>query len=148
MLKVWGESFARSNAYFFPQTGRRLTPLRIWEYQASTWWVLCQPRSLPSLNDLTFKCSCKDRDLQSFIFPSSWDIAMSSVCPSHPPREDNAARNLNSVICFIKGPKNSGKSTFARTLINKLTNRWARQVIPKAVRALTPHHSGIRKLLS
>lgn len=70
----------------------------------------------------TSKCSHQDRDIQPFTLPKSWGLSLSSVLPS-PSEEQNEADHLRPVICFIKGPKNVGKSTFARTMINRLSSR-------------------------
>ncbi|KAF7356575.1 Polynucleotide 5'-hydroxyl-kinase GRC3 [Mycena venus] len=54
------------------------------------------------------------KDIQPFILPPSWEIALSSL-------SDSA-----SGIFLIKGHKKSGKSTFARTLLNRLLCRYRR----------------------
>ncbi|KAJ7765438.1 hypothetical protein DFH07DRAFT_810597 [Mycena maculata] len=52
------------------------------------------------------------KDIQPFILPPSWKVALNSVSDS-----------ANGVF-FIKGHKKSGKSTFARTLLNRLLCRY------------------------
>ncbi|KAJ7760595.1 hypothetical protein B0H16DRAFT_1884763 [Mycena metata] len=52
------------------------------------------------------------KDIQSFILPASWAVALDSVSDS-----------ANGVY-LIKGHKKSGKSTFARTLLNRLLCRY------------------------
>ncbi|KAK6992172.1 fungal-specific transcription factor domain-containing protein [Favolaschia claudopus] len=54
------------------------------------------------------------RDVQPFILPSSWETAFNSLSPS------------DTGVYLVKGHKNSGKSTFARTLLNRLLCRYRR----------------------
>jgi len=54
----------------------------------------------------------QSKELHAFMIPASWETAL-----------NNAARPGETSICgtyIVKGPKNSGKSTFARTLMNRL----------------------------
>jgi len=55
---------------------------------------------------------------QPFYVPPSWEDAMSSVVSST--SNDQNSIVLKPPVVIIKGPKNSGKSTFARTLLNRL----------------------------
>lgn len=49
------------------------------------------------------------KEVHPFTMPASWEIALNDTV-----RPDKTG-------CYIvKGPKNSGKSTFARTLVNRL----------------------------
>ncbi|KAG6837057.1 hypothetical protein H0H93_015628 [Arthromyces matolae] len=57
--------------------------------------------------------SSQTKDVQAFELPMSWRRALSS----------QSTQNDTS-IHFIKGPKKSGKSTFARTLVNSLLTRY------------------------
>ena len=51
--------------------------------------------------------------MHPFVVPSSWEIALNDIaCP-----EDTRSY-------IVKGPKNSGKSTFARTLVNRLLESY------------------------
>ncbi|KAK7025270.1 polynucleotide 5'-hydroxyl-kinase GRC3, partial [Favolaschia claudopus] len=54
------------------------------------------------------------RDVQPFILPSSWETAFNSLSSS------------DTGVYLVKGHKNSGKSTFARTLLNRLLCRYRR----------------------
>ncbi|KAJ6518830.1 hypothetical protein C8R45DRAFT_6650 [Mycena sanguinolenta] len=54
------------------------------------------------------------KDIQAFILPSSWETALNSI-------SDTA-----SGIYLIKGHKKSGKSSFARTLLNRLLCRYSK----------------------
>lgn len=63
----------------------------------------------------------QSRDIQPFCLPHTWETAMSSSAPSS--RGDSAASLAVPTASLVKGPKNSGKSTFARTLLNRLLTR-------------------------
>ncbi|KAJ7890501.1 hypothetical protein B0H14DRAFT_1106969 [Mycena olivaceomarginata] len=52
------------------------------------------------------------KDIQPFILPPSWEIALKSISDS------------TSGIYLVKGHKKSGKSSFARTLLNRLLCRY------------------------
>ncbi|KAI0313414.1 hypothetical protein OF83DRAFT_1268857 [Amylostereum chailletii] len=60
------------------------------------------------------------RDIQPFHLPPSWSAALDAV--SAPP-PDSAQ---DPPVYLVKGPKNAGKSTFARTLLNRLVARYRR----------------------
>lgn len=64
--------------------------------------------------------SQSSRDAQVFCVPDSWDAALSAVL-SHA-----KAGDMKPPVCLVKGPKNAGKSTFARTLLNRLVTKYAR----------------------
>ncbi|KAF5371487.1 hypothetical protein D9615_009646 [Tricholomella constricta] len=53
------------------------------------------------------------KDTQAFDVPSSWKRALSSTSP-----------DTSAAVHFVKGPKKSGKSTFARALVNSLLSRY------------------------
>jgi hypothetical protein len=46
-------------------------------------------------------------------------MALSSIVPD----DQNQVPDFRSIVYLVKGPKNSGKSTFARTLANRLSTR-------------------------
>ena len=49
------------------------------------------------------------KELRPFLIPTSWEVAL-----------NDAVRPDETGSYIVKGPKNSGKSTFARTLVNRL----------------------------
>jgi len=49
------------------------------------------------------------REVHPFMIPASWEVAL-----------NDTARRDETGSYIVKGPKNSGKSTFARTLVNRL----------------------------
>ncbi|THH10562.1 hypothetical protein EW146_g8330 [Bondarzewia mesenterica] len=55
------------------------------------------------------------RDMQPFYLPPTWETALSAVF---------TASSSKPTVSFVQGPKNSGKSTFARTLLGRLTMRY------------------------
>ena len=62
------------------------------------------------------------RDVHPFEISTSWNRALSSISPESS-KEDDLPR-LAAPICIIKGPRKTGKSTFARTLLNRLVTRY------------------------
>ncbi|KAF9457216.1 hypothetical protein BDZ94DRAFT_1176032 [Collybia nuda] len=58
------------------------------------------------------------RDVQVFSLPVSWDLALPP-----PPTEPS---DTPVGVHLVKGPKRSGKSTFARTLVNTLLTQYQR----------------------
>ncbi|KAJ7180694.1 hypothetical protein C8R46DRAFT_590796 [Mycena filopes] len=52
------------------------------------------------------------KDIQSFVLSASWEVALNSVADSP------------GGVYLVKGHKKSGKSTFARTLLNRLLDRY------------------------
>ena len=60
-------------------------------------------------------------DTYSFVLPLSWSSVISSVLPE----PDNEVVDLSRQVFIVKGAKKSGKSTFARTLLNNLTTRYS-----------------------
>ncbi|KAF8630247.1 hypothetical protein AX15_003024 [Amanita polypyramis BW_CC] len=57
----------------------------------------------------------QERHYESYIFPKSWMSALENISPPSA-----------GGIYFVKGPKKSGKSTFARTLLNRLLMQFER----------------------
>lgn len=64
--------------------------------------------------------SHQSRDIQPFSLPHTWESAMSSSAPTL--RSDSVSLAVPTTS-LVKGPKNSGKSTFARTLLNRFLTR-------------------------
>lgn len=61
------------------------------------------------------------RDVLPFVLPESWTIALNAA-ETPPPSEDPIPLS----VYVVKGPKKSGKSTFARTLLNRLLAKFQR----------------------
>ncbi|KAG2338562.1 hypothetical protein BDR05DRAFT_969131 [Suillus weaverae] len=61
------------------------------------------------------------RDMLPFVLPESWSTAL-SVAEMSP----SSADPIPLSVYVVKGPKKSGKSTFARTLLNRLLARFQR----------------------
>lgn len=59
--------------------------------------------------------------LYPYHLPDSWDAALSSAVPS---RDSSEEVDYSRKVFFVKGAKKSGKSTFARTLLNRLTTKY------------------------
>ncbi|KAH7888207.1 hypothetical protein F5I97DRAFT_964674 [Phlebopus sp. FC_14] len=60
------------------------------------------------------------KGISPFILSPSWRAALASI---------DAPRDVDvdiAPICVVRGPKKSGKSTFARTLVNRLLSRYCR----------------------
>ncbi|KDQ65165.1 hypothetical protein JAAARDRAFT_202382 [Jaapia argillacea MUCL 33604] len=64
------------------------------------------------------------RDTHPFLLPSTWDLEISSLLSRL--MADDGAKVMNPVVCLVKGPKNSGKSGFARLLLNQLLSKYKR----------------------
>ncbi|KZO93789.1 hypothetical protein CALVIDRAFT_518471 [Calocera viscosa TUFC12733] len=62
-------------------------------------------------------------NLQAFSLPTSWARATNDFVPNE---KDPLEEKLGSRIALVRGMKNSGKSTFARALLNQLTTRYER----------------------
>jgi polynucleotide 5'-hydroxyl-kinase GRC3/NOL9 len=73
------------------------------------------------------------RDVLPFVLPESWSIALSAA--EAPP---SSADPIPLSVYVVKGPKKSGKSTFARTLLNRLLAKyvWSSTLINTADGAL------------
>ena len=69
-----------------------------------------------------FQVSQVGRGMHAFELPSSWEAAF-SVSPFL--SADEATGFPKSHVLLVKGQKNSGKSTFARMLVNRLSSRYA-----------------------
>ncbi|KAF8590302.1 hypothetical protein K439DRAFT_1330498 [Ramaria rubella] len=66
--------------------------------------------------------------IQPFFLPESWSRALDAVAPLLPPSEDAIhSLTIKPFVGLVRGPKKCGKSTFARTLLNRLISRY-RQV--------------------
>ncbi|KAI0059362.1 hypothetical protein BV25DRAFT_1860655 [Artomyces pyxidatus] len=63
------------------------------------------------------------RDARAFYMPRSWETVLSSSLQTHPVAEHVSTKPM---ISLVRGPKNSGKSTLARTLLNRLSIRYRR----------------------
>lgn len=61
------------------------------------------------------------RDVLPFVLPGSWSIALSAA-ETLPSSSDPVPLS----VYVVKGPKKSGKSTFARTLLNRLLAKFQR----------------------
>ncbi|KAG9309858.1 hypothetical protein JVU11DRAFT_10238 [Chiua virens] len=60
------------------------------------------------------------KDIYPYVFPSSWETACSLI------DEQLDSEMTAAPVCLVKGPRKSGKSTLARTLVNRLLNRYRR----------------------
>ncbi|KAH9916798.1 uncharacterized protein B0H18DRAFT_1124020 [Fomitopsis serialis] len=62
-------------------------------------------------------------DTSPFIMPPSWDATISSMVDHNAnPQEMNYPRS----VYLVKGPRNTGKSTFGKVLLNALLTRYRR----------------------
>ncbi|KAG8931236.1 Polynucleotide 5'-hydroxyl-kinase grc3, partial [Tulasnella sp. 418] len=55
-----------------------------------------------------------------FIMPDSWSSVLEEIATS----TDSAAPSQQHIVAIVKGAKRSGKSTFARTLLNRLLSKY------------------------
>ena len=62
------------------------------------------------------------RRIQPFILPPSWAIGLEAVDP--PKTRKDEASLLKATVVVVKGAKRSGKSTLARTVLNRLATRF------------------------
>ncbi|OBZ66554.1 Polynucleotide 5'-hydroxyl-kinase GRC3 [Grifola frondosa] len=62
-------------------------------------------------------------DVSPMIIPPSWDSAMSAILQVVSEHQDF---NYPRRVYLVRGSRNSGKSTFARTLLNRLISRYRR----------------------
>ncbi len=60
--------------------------------------------------------------MSPLVVPPSWDAAIGSVMP--PPGVDEYTLLGQGATYLVRGPKNAGKSTFARLLFNRLLSRY------------------------
>ncbi|RPD52858.1 hypothetical protein L226DRAFT_473738 [Lentinus tigrinus ALCF2SS1-7] len=63
-------------------------------------------------------------DVSPLVVLPSWDAAIGSAVP--PPSVDENELVGRAATYLVKGPKNAGKSTFARLLLNRLLSRFKR----------------------
>ncbi|KAH8100156.1 hypothetical protein BXZ70DRAFT_940620 [Cristinia sonorae] len=56
-----------------------------------------------------------------FVLPDSWKVGLSSAIPESIPETDYSRK-----VFFVKGAKKTGKSTFSRTLLNRLSTKYRR----------------------
>ncbi|EGO04216.1 hypothetical protein SERLA73DRAFT_118483 [Serpula lacrymans var. lacrymans S7.3] len=88
-------------------------------FQPSRWHASSSTSlDLPGVHILTHAF----KDVHPFVVPASWEMALGSVCPDPTKSLDIASET--PVVCIVKGPKKSGKSTFARTLLNRLLSTF------------------------
>lgn len=74
--------------------------------------------SLVTFNQrISKKVNHSTKDIHPFTLPNSWEAALASV-DKQPDSEMSSAP-----VYLVKGPKKSGKSTLARTLVNRLLSR-------------------------
>lgn len=81
--------------------------------------TVCVSQSLyaHSNQSISRKVTHSTKDVHPFILPSSWEAALASI-------EEQPVSGISTPpICLVKGPKKSGKSTLARTLVNRLLSR-------------------------
>ncbi|KAI6040649.1 hypothetical protein EDC04DRAFT_2674743 [Pisolithus marmoratus] len=62
------------------------------------------------------------KDVLPFTLPPSWETGLLCMDPASNSETDTTV----IPVCVVKGPKKSGKSTFSRTLLNRLLNRYRR----------------------
>ncbi|KAG1895242.1 uncharacterized protein F5891DRAFT_1059852 [Suillus fuscotomentosus] len=86
-------------------------------FEPSRWQRSSAEVIRPGVNLMTHS----DRDVLPFVLPESWSIALSAA--ETPP---SSADPIQPSVYVVKGPKKSGKSTFARTLLNRLLTRFRR----------------------
>ncbi|KAF9224506.1 hypothetical protein BS17DRAFT_703140 [Gyrodon lividus] len=60
------------------------------------------------------------KDIHPFTLPHSWQTSLTSIGGAQDSDIGTAP------ICLVRGPKKSGKSTFARTLVNRLLDQYRR----------------------
>ncbi|KAL4250974.1 Polynucleotide 5'-hydroxyl-kinase GRC3 [Abortiporus biennis] len=66
--------------------------------------------------------SHETHDIHGFSVSSSWKFALSSI----PSVAEDQTTNYARQVYLVKGTKKTGKSTFARTLLNRLTTSYKR----------------------
>ncbi|KAI5984811.1 hypothetical protein EDC04DRAFT_2831401 [Pisolithus marmoratus] len=62
------------------------------------------------------------KDILPFTLLPSWETSLAYMDPA----SSNETDTTIIPVCVVKGPKKSGKSTFSRTLLNRLLNRYRR----------------------
>ncbi|KZT09937.1 uncharacterized protein LAESUDRAFT_673600 [Laetiporus sulphureus 93-53] len=66
--------------------------------------------------------STQTHGISSFVMPRTWESAMASVLAHSCGQGPTPARN----VFLVKGPRNAGKSTFAKILMNRLLTKFRR----------------------
>jgi polynucleotide 5'-hydroxyl-kinase GRC3/NOL9 len=63
--------------------------------------------------------------MQPLVLPPSWQSSLDLAVSQQTASEVDAAMDVDGdpPVYLVRGPKKTGKSTFARTLINRLFNR-------------------------
>jgi len=69
------------------------------------------------------KVTHQSRDLSPLLIPASWNSAMDKVMEQTASAEMS---NDSRRVYLVKGPRNAGKSTFARMLLNQLITKYRR----------------------
>jgi polynucleotide 5'-hydroxyl-kinase GRC3/NOL9 len=64
--------------------------------------------------------------MQPLVLPPSWQSSLGLAVSQQTASEADAAMGVDGdpPVYLVRGPKKTGKSTFARTLINRLLNRF------------------------
>ncbi|RDX43047.1 hypothetical protein OH76DRAFT_1361674 [Lentinus brumalis] len=84
-------------------------------------------RNLPRFDlglDTMYFLARQTPDVSPLVVPPSWDAAIGTVMP--PPDVDEHTLLGQGATYLVRGPKNAGKSTFARLLLNRLLSRYQR----------------------
>ncbi|CCM03241.1 uncharacterized protein FIBRA_05366 [Fibroporia radiculosa] len=89
---------------------------------APTGWRRGEPSALNLQG--AHMASLSAHGLSPLLILPSWRTAFDAVLSNIP--ENSLEFDYSRRVYLVKGPRNSGKSTFARTLINKLTHRYRR----------------------
>src|SRR5216683_1520774 len=89
-------------------------------WRVSTWYAIRSPRTLLSL--IGSQVTNAIRGMRAFQVPPSWEAAF-SISPLSSPHK--ATSLSEPPVLLVKGRKNSGKSTFARSLANRLCSGYA-----------------------
>lgn len=76
------------------------------------------PKIIPKLNTIVLQLTALPPSLQPFKLPTSWETAFNNPSLSE--------ETYEPPVILIKGPKRTGKSTAARTLLNTLLNKYKR----------------------
>ncbi|KAI6039252.1 hypothetical protein EDC04DRAFT_3112463 [Pisolithus marmoratus] len=89
--------------------------------------VFKPPRMLPQETSefpkyVLYVIANSTKDIVPFTFPPSWETGLVYMDPVPNSETDTTV----IPVCVVKGPKKSGKSTFSRTLLNRLLNRYRR----------------------
>jgi polynucleotide 5'-hydroxyl-kinase GRC3/NOL9 len=58
------------------------------------------------------------------VQPESWSEPLNSLVPAESVDDDSDDEEESAPVTLVKGPKRSGKSTFARAVLNNLLNRY------------------------